>query len=165
MRRSMTSLVVAALALGLAAAPAQAAKPTLKSLKRDLDRLRGDLTKTRAELATLRRDHGALLIAHNQLVGAHNTLFGCLERSSISESAGFLFSTDNNLSAELNVFGAFLSSPANPNVPLADNTGQLWAVGVKNNATCMSFFGYRLLHPAGFAAASERPQEATGGRH
>jgi len=142
--RRLTGATAVVIAFGLMMPATAPAKVSLSSLNRSLNKLRGDLQKTRAQLVALQK-------LHNQLLVAHNNVVGCLERGATADAAGYQF---NNGSGLQSVFGNFFVTlaPGAANTPFPNNLHHQWTVGVKNNAFCLSVFGYRDPHTSALAA-------------
>ena len=156
MVRTTATALAAVVALGVAAAPASAAKPTLGSIAKRLQRLEKRYTDVQKELAK-----------QTQL---NASLKNCLERTYIGEGGRFLINTDtvppNPLIASGFGFGLFfprLEQPASQ--PFANANFRFWSVGVKNTAQCLKFVpSFREPHP-GFPASARGTQKvASGGK-
>jgi hypothetical protein len=156
MRRITIMTVLSAVVLGLFASPAAAKRITLKSLDARLRAMESKYTDVKAQLAAQT---------------AQNKQFrGCLERTFLGEGYGFVYNTNNPPASNAPfgnsyAYGTFFPQlAANAlNTPFPDPNYRYWAVGVRNNATCLGLFGYRTVHPVTTAAAAL--QGAAGGRH
>ena len=154
MRRTIITAAIAVASIAATTAPAMAAKPTLSSLNKRLTTLEGLYAGTKAQLAE-----------QTKLNAQYKK---CFERTFLGEGFGYLYNstgvteaTPGPFTVNSYAYGLFfppaLEGPVN--TPFANANHRFWAVGVKNETTCLSLFSFRQVRPA-FALASPASQRA-----